>query len=72
MDSLDKRYNALDLEQKQLVMDFTKSHPASVVSAFEIYANFSYNPRLGQLDSLYQQLDTSRAGHLFWKTASVI
>ncbi len=59
MDSLDKVYNALDLEQKQLVMDFTKSHPSSVVSAFEIYNNFSYNPRLGQLDSLFQQLDTS-------------
>ena len=40
-------------------MDFTKSHPSSVVSAFEIYTNFSYNPRLGQMDSLYQQLDTA-------------
>jgi peroxiredoxin len=59
MDSLDKVYNALDLEQKQLVMDFTKSHPASVVTAFEIYNNFSYNPRLGQLDSLFRQLDTN-------------
>ncbi len=59
MDSLDKLFTALDLEQKQLVMDFTKTHPASVVSAFEIYSNFSYNPRAGQLDSLYQQLDTS-------------
>jgi peroxiredoxin len=59
MDSLDKVYNALDLELKQLVMDFTKSHPASVVSAYEIYNNFSYNPRLGQLDSLFRQLDTS-------------
>jgi peroxiredoxin len=59
MDSLDKMYNALDLEQKQLVMDFTKSHPASVVAAYEIYANFSYNARAGQLDSLYQGLDTT-------------
>ncbi len=59
MDSLDTRYNALDLELKQLVMDFTKSHPSSIVSAYEIYTNFSYNPRLGQIDSLYQQLDTA-------------
>ena len=59
MDSLDIRYNALDLELKQLVMDFTKSHPSSIVSAYEIYTNFSYNSRLGQIDSLYQQLDTT-------------
>ncbi len=59
MDSLDKFYNGLDLEQKQLVMDFTKANPGSLVAPFEIYINFSYNPRLGQLDSLYQQLDTT-------------
>ena len=27
MDSLDKEYDALDLEEKQLVMDHAKSHP---------------------------------------------
>jgi peroxiredoxin len=59
MDSLDKVYTELDQEQKQLVGDFTKSHPASVVSAFLIFNNFSYNARLGQIDSLYRQLDTS-------------
>jgi peroxiredoxin len=58
MDSLDKRYEALDLELKQLVVDFTKSHPASIISAFEIYSNFSYNPRLGQIDSFYNLLDS--------------
>jgi peroxiredoxin len=58
MDSLEKRSLALDLEQKQLVMDYTKSHPASIISAFLIYNNFSYNARVGQLDSLYSQLDT--------------
>jgi peroxiredoxin len=59
MDSLDKIYTALDLEQKQFVMDFTVSHPNSVVSAYEIYNNFSYNPRAGQIDSLFQELDTT-------------
>ncbi len=59
MDSLDKTYDALDLEQKQLVTDYSRSHPASIVSAFLIFSNFSYNARLGQLDSLYQLLDTS-------------
>ena len=47
------------LEKKQLVINYTKSHPSSIVSAYEIYSNFSYNPRLGQLDSLYQELDTN-------------
>ena len=59
MDSLDKVYDALDLEQKQLVMDFTKSHPGSIVSAFVIYDHFSYNARVGQLDSLIPDLDTT-------------
>ena len=58
-DSLDKVYENIDAEQKQLVADYSKSHPKSVVSAFLIFSNFSYNVKLGQLDSLYQGLDTS-------------
>ena len=58
-DSLDKKYETLDLEQKQLVSDYAKSHPASIVAAYEIFNNFSYNSRLGQLDSLYKLLDTN-------------
>lgn len=57
IDSLDKAFDLLDLEQKQLVIDYTKSHPSSLLSAFEIYSNFLYNFRLGQLDSTYQLLD---------------
>ncbi len=72
MDSLDIRYHALDLELKQLAMDFTKSHPSSVVSAYEIYTNFSYNPRLGQIDSLYQQLDTVARITYFGKQLAII
>jgi peroxiredoxin len=72
MDSLDIRYNALDLELKQLAMDFTKSHPSSVVAAYEIYQNFSYNPRLGQIDSLYQQLDSSARKTYFGKQLAII
>jgi peroxiredoxin len=58
-DSLNKRAMALDLEQKQLVMDFTKSHPSSVATAFLIFSNFSYNSRVGLLDSLYRQMDSA-------------
>src|SRR6185295_13214963 len=58
-DRLDKLFTTLDLQQKQLVRDFVTAHPASVVSAFLVFSNFSYNARLGELDSLYHQLDTT-------------
>ncbi len=67
MDSLDKEYDALDLEEKQLVMDHAKSHPGSIVSAFLIYDHFSYNARLGQLDSLYAGLDTTVRSSFYGK-----
>jgi thiol-disulfide isomerase/thioredoxin len=58
-DSLDKVFTSLDLEQKQLAAEFIKAHPSSVVSAFLVFSNFSYDARLGQLDSLYKTLDTT-------------
>jgi thiol-disulfide isomerase/thioredoxin len=64
-DSLDKVYDALDLEHKQLVSEYVKSHPASIVSAYLIYDNFSYNARDGQLDSLYRDLDTTTRATYF-------
>jgi peroxiredoxin len=66
-DSLDKLYTALDFEQKKLVIDFAKSHPGSIVSAFLILNNFSYNSRLGELDSLYHLLDTVSRSSYFGK-----
>jgi peroxiredoxin len=67
MDSLEKVFDSLDLEQKQLIFHYTKAHPASVISAFLIYSNFIYNPRPGELDSLYHQLDTSVQATYFGK-----
>jgi thiol-disulfide isomerase/thioredoxin len=67
LDSLDNLYNKLDTEQKLLITDFVKSHPGSYVSAYEIYSNFSYNPRLSQLDSLYNMLDTANRISYFGK-----
>jgi len=58
MDRLETEFDSLDLEQKKLITSYAKDHPASVLSAFLIYNNFIYNPRLGELDSLYHQLDT--------------
>ncbi|HEY4154760.1 MAG TPA: TlpA disulfide reductase family protein [Puia sp.] len=56
-DSLEKEYDALDMEQKKMVSGYVKAHPASYISAFEIAQNFSYNPDPDQLDSLYKNLD---------------
>jgi len=67
LDSLDKLYNALELEQKQLVAEFTRSHPGSVVSAYEIYSNFYYNPRVSQLDSIYKMLDSAMQNSYYGK-----
>jgi thiol-disulfide isomerase/thioredoxin len=64
IDSLDKIYESLDNEFKQLITEYVKSHPGSTVSAFLVYGNFNYNPRVSQLDSLYHMLDTTvRAGY---------
>jgi peroxiredoxin len=59
MDSLDKEYDALDAEEKQMTIDYIKANPSSPVSAYEIYRNFSYNPDPNLLDSLYKALDPS-------------
>jgi peroxiredoxin len=67
LDSLDKLYNALELEQKQLVAEFTRSHPGSVVAAYEIYSNFYYNPRVTQLDSIYKMLDSAMQNSYYGK-----
>jgi peroxiredoxin len=67
LDSLDKLYNKLEDEQKLLVTDFVRSHPGSYISAYEIYSNFSYNPRFSQLDSLYNLLDTANRVSYFGK-----
>ncbi len=57
----------LDEEQKQLVAEFTRSHPGSIVSAYEIYSNFYYNPRVSQLDSIYKMLDSAMQNSYYGK-----
>jgi peroxiredoxin len=72
MDSLDKMYTLLDLEQKKLVSDYIMAHPASLVSAYLLFSNFSYDARLGEIDSLYQQLDTTARATYFGKQVAVV
>jgi peroxiredoxin len=64
-DSLENVYTKLDQQQKEMVIEYAKMHPGSYVSAFEIFSNFSYNARVGQLDSLYQLLDSPMRASYF-------
>jgi len=66
-DSLEKLYKVLDNDQKQLVAEFTRSHPGSIVSAYEIYSNFSYNPPVNKLDSIYKMLDSAMQNSYYGK-----
>jgi peroxiredoxin len=72
MDSLEKEYDALDSEQKKLVIDYVKAHPASYISAFELYRNFSYNPDANQLEGLYNGLDATIQSAWFGKKVNDI
>ncbi|HCL84442.1 MAG TPA: alkyl hydroperoxide reductase [Chitinophagaceae bacterium] len=67
-DSLEKVFEKLDQEQKQQVVDYTQSHRSSIVSVFEIADIFSYDFRLGQLDSVYRMLDSSVRSTYFGRT----
>jgi thiol-disulfide isomerase/thioredoxin len=67
MDSLIKVFQLLDRRQKQSVKDFAKANPSSYVSAFEVYSDFSYNPDVAELDSLYQGLDSGVRTSYFGK-----
>lgn len=78
MDSLDKIFDDLDKEQKKIITDYTRTHPASTVSAYEINENFRYNPDAGQVENLYGMLNDSiqsgfygRAVHELLKKARV-
>jgi peroxiredoxin len=59
MDSLIAVFQKLGIRHKQLVKDFVKGNPSSYVSGFEVYSNYSYNPDAGELDSLYNGLDST-------------
>ena len=46
-----------EAKQKSAAKVFVLAHPASLVSAFAVLEQYSYNPDAGELDSLYQALD---------------
>jgi len=67
IDSLNKAAETIMQAQKNLISDYARSHPNSIVAAYEIYklSEFGGNIGPGQLDSLYQLLDTNVRGSYF-------
>ncbi len=53
MDRIDKELDAVDSIQKKFVSRYAALHPASVLSAFELYQNFSYNPDPAALGKMF-------------------
>src|SRR6186713_616347 len=67
LDSIKKAYTELSERQQQAIKEYTIAHPASYVAAYEIYANFSYNPDAVILKDIYGRLDTSVQKGFFGK-----
>ncbi|HZK63223.1 MAG TPA: TlpA disulfide reductase family protein [Puia sp.] len=64
MDSLDRLSDKQDSIHKQIITDYTSTHPSSTVAAYEIYENFRYNPDAKQVEKLYGMLnDSARSTH---------
>ena len=58
-DSLEKVFEVFSKKGNEFVQLYAKQHPDSYVAALEVYQNFSYNPEVKQLDSIYSSLDTT-------------
>jgi thiol-disulfide isomerase/thioredoxin len=71
MDSVEKASGELEKKRLQYVKDYAASHPASYVTAYSIYANYSYNPEVAVLDSLYKALDPAIQASYFGKQIRV-
>lgn len=72
-DSLDKVYDSLDKIHQLASKKYVAAHPGSYVSAYIINSDFSYNPNVPELDSLYKGLDSNiRVSYFGRKIKSVI
>jgi thiol-disulfide isomerase/thioredoxin len=70
MDSLSKIQDEIRNEKKLIITDFTKSHPASVVSAWAISNNFLLEPNAEELEPVYQSLSPDNRAGLYGKIIS--
>lgn len=52
-DSLDRAYFRLTAEKAIAIKEYVRLHPESFVAAFEVVSNFYYDPKVDQLDSVY-------------------
>lgn len=59
LDSLDKAYEDVEKSNRTTTLAFIKEHPSSLVSAFEIYELYIYNPDVAEFEGAYNLLDSS-------------
>jgi peroxiredoxin len=67
MDSLVKVFQDLDQQTESYIKQYAAGHAASYVAAYEIYANFTYNPDPAKLGSLYRGMDAAVQASYFGK-----
>jgi thiol-disulfide isomerase/thioredoxin len=67
MDSVENASNELDKQRMQYVKTYAATHPASYITAYAIYANYSYNPEVAELRGLYTGLDPAIQSSYFGK-----
>jgi len=67
VDSLEKVFELYDRKGKDFVKNYAKQHPASYVSALQVYQNFSYDFNPAELDSIYNGMDTTIQQSYFGK-----
>jgi peroxiredoxin len=67
LDSLQKIFKLHSIKEKDYVKAFAKNHSASVISAFEVYQQFSYNPDAAELDDIYNNFAISIQHSYFGK-----
>jgi peroxiredoxin len=64
-DSILNIYKTLDKSHAQMVRDYARTHPASYISVYKVYASFSTPPDAGLLDTIYSGLDSSMQHSFF-------
>ncbi len=70
MDSLTKIQDEIRNEKKLIITNFTKSYPASAVSAWAISKNFLFEPNADELEPVYQSLSENNRAGLYGKVIS--
>lgn len=65
--SLEKTYDSLSEQKKEVISNFVKSYPKSIISAWAVSRNFRFNPDPQKLKPLYEALDTSVQSTVYGK-----